>query len=294
MTRHFIPGIDDEYKFTRPEFAQFLGISSNALRMKMRRGYFSGDYVIRNGKYLFKRPRPEHDVRPPSDHPTNGGSATGSVTNIKRSRNRGNHKEGDTSNYTNDAFRRHNEMKILNSINGKFKSDEHRRRFEELNDAALKKIDAEIAAEKEQKLKKELSRSSGSVINGYMPNVPQPSKYGTMLNGRGISEQYKKEQARLNRLDENKHRTKYLQKIDYEGNRYNTRIPDFSEGINGDLGSIRFGNFTGYDRISDDSDGAVEVQGVYEHTTYQNPLHEIPQGMSKVQEEIWKLKNKKV
>ena len=41
--------------------------------------------------------------------------------------------------------------------------------------------------------------------------------------------------------------------------------------------------------------GAVlKFQGVWEHETYQNPLHEIPQGMSKVQEEIWKLKNKKV
>ena len=62
-------------------------------------------------------------------------------------------------------------------------------------------------------------------------------KYGIYVEMvRGISEQHRKEQARLNRRDENKHKTKYLQKIDYEGNRYNTKIPDFSEGINGDLG----------------------------------------------------------
>jgi len=292
MTRHFIPGIDDEYKFTRPEYALFIGISTNALRMKMRRGFYSGEYVIKNGKYLFKRPRPEHDNGPPSDHPKSTVNVSG--YSIKRTRNRGNHKEGDTSNYTNDAFRMHNEMKMLNKLNGKFKTEEHRKRFEQLNDAALKKINDDIAKEDDQKFKTELSRDPGSMVNGYRPGIPAPSKYGTMLNGRGISEQHKKEQARLNRRDENKHKTKYLQKIDYEGNRYNTKIPDFSDGINGDLGSVRFGNFRGYDTFTDEDRGSVEVQGVWEHETYQNPLHEIPQGMSKVQEEIWKLKNKKV
>ena len=121
MTRNFIPGIDDDYKFTRSEYAQFLGISPNALRMKMRRGTHSFDYVIKDGKYLFKRPRENQGVRPPLDHvqkPYNP-----SRTSTKKTYNRGAHKEG-KANYTNTAFEMHNEMKILNSINKKFKSDE--------------------------------------------------------------------------------------------------------------------------------------------------------------------------
>ena len=141
MTRNFIPNVDEEYKFTRPEFAMFIGISTNALRMRMRRGGFGDMYVIKNGKYLFKRPGPLQDKRPLVDHVAAPEGTT------KRIRNRGAHKDG-TAKYTSEAFRRHNEMKILNSINGKFKSDEHRRRFEELNDAALKKIDEDIKAEK--------------------------------------------------------------------------------------------------------------------------------------------------
>jgi len=141
MTRNYIPTVDEEYKFTRPEFAMFLGISTNALRMRMRRGGFGDMYVIKNGKYLFKRPGPLQDKRPLVDHVAAPAGTT------KRIRNRGAHKNG-TAKYTSEAFRRHNEMKILNSINGKFKSDEHRRRFEELNDAALKKIDEDIKAEK--------------------------------------------------------------------------------------------------------------------------------------------------
>ena len=291
MTRNFIPGLDEDYKFTRPEFAQFLNITPNALRMKMRRGFFGDCYVIKNGKYLFKRPRPQQDVRPPVDHIRS--SQLDSSSSVKRSRNRGNHKDGDVSNYTNNAFKMHNEMKMLNKLNGRFKSDEHRRRFEQLNDAALKKIDAEIAEEKEKELKNQMSVDPGAINNSYIPGVPVPSKYGSMLNATGINELHKKEQRKLNRIDENKYRTKYLQKIDYEGNRYNTKIPDFSEGRNGNLGGVRFGNFKGYDTFSEGEKG-VEVPGVYEGTTYQNPLHEIPQGMSKVEEEIWKLKNKKL
>ena len=159
MTRNFIQTVDDEYKFTRPEFAMFLGISSNALRMRMRRGGFGDMYVVKNGKYLFKRPGPMQDKRPPVDHVVVPAGTT------KRIRNRGAHKEG-TAKYTSEAFRRHNEMKILNSINGKFKSDEHKRRFEELNDAALKKIDEDIKAEKINQ-SRSMAHEAGTKNNRY-------------------------------------------------------------------------------------------------------------------------------
>ena len=64
MTRYWIPGIDEAYFLTRPEYAKLLGISNNALRMKMRRGFFGEEYVIKNGKYVFKRPSPNIDKRP--------------------------------------------------------------------------------------------------------------------------------------------------------------------------------------------------------------------------------------
>ena len=46
--RNFIPGIDEEYIFTRPEFAKLVGLSSNALRMRMRRGQYADYYVLKN------------------------------------------------------------------------------------------------------------------------------------------------------------------------------------------------------------------------------------------------------
>ena len=46
----------DEYIFTRPEMAQLLGISTNALRMRMRKGRCDLDYRFDGTQFKFKRP----------------------------------------------------------------------------------------------------------------------------------------------------------------------------------------------------------------------------------------------
>ena len=154
MTRHFIPGIDDDYKFTRSEFAQLLGISSNALRMRMRKSKVQYDYVIKDGKYLFKRPH-DYMVGRPSDRPSPSSLRLASTTMNKQKVRRGAHKMGKAQ-YPNSAFEMHNEMNILNSINKKFKNDKIRARFERLNEMALKKIEQEVEAEESKKLKDQI------------------------------------------------------------------------------------------------------------------------------------------
>ena len=110
MTRHFIPGTDDHYKFIRSEYAQFLGISTNALRMRMRHGKYGSEYVIKDGNYLFKRPR---DIIVDSTTPGPRALEPGSGT--KNKYNRGATHRGEAK-YENDAFRRHNEVRALNKI----------------------------------------------------------------------------------------------------------------------------------------------------------------------------------
>ena len=110
MTRHFIPGKDDHYKFTRSEYAQLLGISSNALRMRMRRGQFGAEYVIKNGNYMFKRPR---DNR--VDETSRGYSSLALDARTKKKYNRGATHNG-TAKYTNQFFKQANEIKAINKI----------------------------------------------------------------------------------------------------------------------------------------------------------------------------------
>jgi hypothetical protein len=144
----------DQYTLTRSEYAKELGITPNAVRMRMRHGKLSGEYRFDGSKYLFRsqdRPRENLDI----DHPVK--------TTPKKKVNRGNHFK---ANYPNDAFKLHNEMKMMNKIKGKFKDDAHEKAFNQMNEGALKK--------------------------SYEQSRPRPAtlrtlkNYGSMLNARGL------------------------------------------------------------------------------------------------------------
>ena len=57
--------MDKEYIFTRSDFANMLGMTPNAVRMKMRRGHFAEESKYINNKWMFKRPRRDQ-VKGPS------------------------------------------------------------------------------------------------------------------------------------------------------------------------------------------------------------------------------------
>ena len=125
----------DQFTLSRSEYAKELGITPNAVRMRMRHGKLSGEYRFDGSKYIFKAPdrlRENYE----NDHSV----ITKLTTQKKRKINRGNHFKAD---YPNDSFRLYNEHKkeqaILNKIQGKFKSEAHRLEYEKLNNEALKK-----------------------------------------------------------------------------------------------------------------------------------------------------------
>ena len=55
----------DQYIFTRPEMARLLGISTNALRCRMRKGKCDLEYRFDGRNFLFKRPSAIKDPGPP-------------------------------------------------------------------------------------------------------------------------------------------------------------------------------------------------------------------------------------
>ena len=117
----------EQFHLTRGMYAKRLGITPNAVRMRMRHGNLSGEFRFDGNKYLFKAPKGprEYIVK---DHST--------LTTQKKKYNRGNHFKAD---YPNNAFQLHNEMKMLNKIKGKFKSEAHEREFNQINEAGLEK-----------------------------------------------------------------------------------------------------------------------------------------------------------
>ena len=93
--------MDEKFIFTRAEFAKMIGMTPNAVRMKMRRGYFAEDSKYIKNKWMFRRPRPRQLVRP----------APSSLSPVSR------HKSQGTTNYDNiknpvtaRKFREQNDM----------------------------------------------------------------------------------------------------------------------------------------------------------------------------------------
>ena len=251
MTRNFIPGKDDHYKFTRSEYAQLLHITTNALRMRMRHGKYGSEYVVKNGNYLFKRPRDN------TDGLTRGQMPLPPVSKIKKKYNRGATRRGEAK-YTNDAFRRANEVKALNKIRRNL-GDEY---TDEINEEVIK-IAQERVIRKKDKVIKQATEASIRTPEPVPYGVDTtPAKYGHMLNATGIKAAENEVHAKLAR------RWNYFNSSDY------------SPG-----GSIFFGNFGR--KAKEDKEG-VEID-----PRDFPPDDRDPEFKNKIEEDIWRLKNKK-
>ena len=55
----------NQYIFSRPEMAHLLGISTNALRMRMRKGKCDLEYRFDGRNFMFKRPSADKVPGPP-------------------------------------------------------------------------------------------------------------------------------------------------------------------------------------------------------------------------------------
>ena len=170
----------DEYIFTRPEMAKLLGISTNALRCRMRKGKCDLDYRFDGKNFLFKRPGAIKVLGPSEATPktTHEKALRDYDRKVQKRYNRGStHKEhgGEVpykGKYDQQSFKHHNELKLLNSLQGKYKNDAQRREFEAMNEEALKEADKR-AKEKAEK------------IDGTYHGRP---KYGGMVYGYSVKQ----------------------------------------------------------------------------------------------------------
>ena len=92
-----------EFKLSRSDFAKTLGIPTDTLKKRMRRGQYKDNYIFENGKYLFSG-----DVKVGPKQVINKQMSLGT----KRVRNRGNHFNSKNPNYK-PQFQRTNEIRML-------------------------------------------------------------------------------------------------------------------------------------------------------------------------------------
>jgi len=159
----------DQYKFDRNDMAVMLGKSPNAIRMMMRRKNCPLEYRYDGKKYLFKRPRDYHNQRPPdqSEKKSYSNDVERYHQQTQKKYNRGATHEG-KGNYPNDAFKKQNEMKIMNNINGKFTSEAHKKEFNDLNKEGLKIAQDNLFKKRQKEMQEQFVK---------------PGKYGEMLTG---------------------------------------------------------------------------------------------------------------
>ena len=104
----------EQFVLTRSEMAESLGISTNALKCRMRKGNTEGlDFRHDGKKFLFKRLRGNQVGQTPVIRPK--GRWHEGNKKKKNEPRRGVTHIGEAK-YPNEAFRKHNELKILNRI----------------------------------------------------------------------------------------------------------------------------------------------------------------------------------
>jgi hypothetical protein len=189
----------DEYIFTRKEMAKLLGITPNALRHRMRRGGEGLDYRFDGTKFLFKRARDIKVHKSPLDTPKNSHEKALREYDrkVQKRYNRGStHREhgGEPpykGKYDQQSFKHHNELKLLNSLQGKYKNDGQRREFENMNEEALKEADKRAKTKANiEPVPPNYRRGDRLRLRGEIPH------YGSMLYKDGMNEVERKEEER--------------------------------------------------------------------------------------------------
>ena len=290
----------DQYKLTRKEVADFLGITTNAVRMAQRgNNHYKLEYRFDGTKYLFKVPR--RDLVPsmirdhPSDHPGTPRSTPGSTLGThKKIYNRGATARGD-ANYTSNALQMHNEAKMRIALDKKFKSPEHKKVFMDMSESAFKEA-YEISKRAKLKGSQENSRVSTPEVfpGGRASSIHQShGKYGTILTAPGIAEGDRKILEREDRKYEEENKTPYKQEWQTQERldgtkvkvRVNTREIDFRP-----RNSSYFIGKAPYDTTTGEPDDPGSVEFSQSHLDNYGPIQERTSFNDKIEESIYRTK----
>jgi len=289
-----------QFKLTKKEIADYLGISTNAVRMSIRgNNYYSLEYRFDGYQNLFKIPaRPRVTI---VDHthlnpgPRSNKTSTLGTTPVKSKVNRGATHRGE-ANYSNNATKMYNEGKILKNIEAKFESPEHKRIFNEMTEAGFKE-----ALDKSRKLKDQEFQKNNPKINPrgtVMGGNPRThGKYGGMLNGRGLQHIEDQHHGKLARKDERDNGIKYVEELvqttDFNGKSKmeykRTDTPDFGWRADTSFYSGSSGR-SYYDGGSQREEYAVEFSQA-ELDRYSKPT-ERTEFKNKIEEEIYRAKKR--
>ena len=289
----------DQYKLTKREVADFLRISTNAVRMSMRgNNYHNLEYRFDGTKFLFKVPRrdmvPTSTTTPPLVQHSGTPKSTPGATLGKHKKiyNRGATARGE-DNYTSEALRMYNQGKMRVALDKKFKSPEHKKVFMDMSESAYKEA-YEISKRAKLKATQETLKSTPEVFPGGLASSihQQHGKYGGILTAPGIAEGDRKALQREDRKYEQETGIKYKQEYQNNMQLDGTVKRELVNTNTIDFGSYKPFQSTGCYWESDyerkEKDGGIEItQYEMDRST---PIEERTSFDSKVEESIYRAK----
>ena len=262
--------MNKDFNLTSKDYADLLGITTDTLRKRRRRGTETNFIQDEQGNYWWQRSRPSMDKSPGNVRSKNGLFRVPGAGKIDtKKRNRGALARGEKSDYPNWRFEEANRVKALAKIRDK------------LGDEVVDEITPELFKLAKEKVNKRKQKQLDKLVHNQTSHESfpigldrTPLKYGTMLNQNGLRnkdwERNRREYDRWN----NETKVKFLDRPGLQ------KIPDFYDP--------RPTNFRGPYEIGS-SDEGIEVKGVYEGVDYSSQRR----FKNKIDEHIWRLKNKK-
>ena len=261
--------MDQTFRLTSDEYSRILGISTEALRSRRRRGQEDGNFKKIGKVFWWKSPG--------KDRPTivdQRSNDRRSLSPVARKRRRGVLEKGLPTNYhnANNGW----QLEELNRVRalGKIRDQLGDEVVDEITPELFELAKKNVAKKKEENFKKELSKAEAPP-NGIITGTDQtPLRYGTRLNAIGLKNKAEDVHARSLR--------KWLNetKVKFDVDPGKKHLPDFTNNS----GSFRaFRNPYG---PPPEDDGSVEFE------VHELRLGHEPKFKNKVEEEIHRLKKK--
>ena len=286
----------DSYKLTKKEIADYLGISTNAVRMSMRgNNYHNLEYRYDGVQYKFKVPKRHGDIMvsyttgPKAQTPP---KTTPEPPKNSKVINRGATHKGEGK-YKSLALQMANEAKAMKAIDNKFVDEAHKKEFMEMADAGFELALKNSRVSKDQKFQKETQKAFSQDNSGII-TPRHHGKYGGMLNATGMQNIDDKEHRRLARNDERKHGIAYKEvsqevmgldgklKMEYK----KTNTPDFN---NSDTSYYTNGRNAGA-CYSGSTEADVAVEFTYNELDRYGPVKQRTVFKDKIDESIHRAK----
>ena len=265
--------MNDDYRLTSSEYAKILGISTEALRTRRRREQVRNYIRDESGNYWWKRDRPDKEVRPLQNFPGPMSRARSSSA-----RRRGAHDNEEPTNYHNAV--NGDQLEVLNLFRRRLKDEKALKKYK-FKDEELKEF---IKVAKENvKRDKETPRPDTKYNANQDDDIRivgldyTPVKYGHFGNSPLDAP---------NRINLERSQKRWLKETGLrfhgsESEHWKRGLPDFRKEDT----SIRYMKPGPYE-VGVTYDDGVEVDP-------RSSITEEPTFNNKIEEDIWRLKNKK-